>query len=67
MHEGHHADLDDLVAAVVETGRLDADDDRDELAGRGPVPHKRLVLLQRRLAHSSRSNFAWWPANHTLN
>ena len=37
VHEGHHADLDHLVAAMVEAGRLDIDHDGDGLAGPGPV------------------------------
>ncbi len=35
VDEGHHAEFDHLVAAVVEAGRLDVDHERDAFAGPG--------------------------------
>ncbi len=37
MHEGHHAEFNHLVAAVVEAGRLDVDHERDAFARAEPV------------------------------
>ncbi len=37
MHEGHHAELDHLVLAVVEAGGLDVDHERDALAWSKPI------------------------------
>ena len=46
MDEADHADLDDLVAAMIKAGRLDIDDDCDELAGSGSVGDVHLPRLQ---------------------
>ncbi len=37
VHEGHHAEFDHLVAAVVEAGRLDVDHERDAFARARPI------------------------------
>ena len=37
VHEGHHAEFDDLVATVVEAGCLDVDHERDAFARARPI------------------------------